>query len=143
MTGSGKRPQHLVLMATIDGQKLSIPFAFDPAKAHEAAVESAKGSVKRMEENYNHEKSELESMEAGAVPVGLTGSAKGFNWTISELAYANEKLYFTAAFGGIKEKNIKKTGMGFWPGDITVDGMRTGLISSDNDELKGGNYTAV
>ena len=136
-------PRQLVLTATIDGQKLSIPFAFDPVKAHEQAVELAKVSVALMEENYNHEKGELESMEASAVPVGLTGSAKGFDWTISELAYANEKLYFTAAFGGVKEKNIKMAGMGFWPCDITVDGMRTGLVSSDNDELKDSNYTAV
>jgi hypothetical protein len=136
-------PRALVLTATIDGQKLSIPFTFDPSKAHEAAIESAKGSVKRMEENYRHEQGELESMEAAAVPVGLAGSAEGYDWTISELSFANEKLYFTAAFGGSKEKNIKKAGMGFWPGDITVDGMRTGLISSDNDELKDGNYTAV
>ena len=136
-------PRQLELKAVIDGQPLSIPFTFDPAKAHEAAVESAKGSVKRMEENYRHEQGELESMEAAAVPVGLAGSAEGYDWKISELACANEKLYFTAAFGGVKEKNIKKAGMGFWPGDITVDGMRTGLISSDNDELKDGNYTAV
>ena len=138
-----EEPRQLVLTTTIDGQKLSIPFTFNPAKAHEAAIESAKGSVKRMEENYRHEQGELESIEAVAVPIGLAGSAEGYDWTISELSFANEKLYFTAAFGGVKEKNIKKAGMGFWLDDVTVDGMRTGLISSDNDELKDGNYTAV
>ncbi len=138
-----EKPKQLVLMATIDGQKLSIPFTFDPAKAHAAAIESAKVSVKLMEENYNHEQSELQTMEAAAVPVGLSGSAKGYDWTISELSFANEKLYFTAAFGGVKEKNIKKAGMAFWLDDVTVDGMKTGLGSSDNDELKEGNYTAV
>lgn len=82
-------------------------------------------------------------MEANAVPVGLTGHAHGYDWAISEMSYANEKLYFTAAFRGIKEKNSKIAGLGFWLADITVDGMMVGGGSSDNDALKDGNYTAV
>ena len=133
----------LELKATIDGQPFSIPFEYDPAKAHEAAVESAKISLKLSEENFNHEKDELESMEESAVPVGLTGSTERYEWAISEMSYANEKLYFTAAFGGVTEKNPKLAGMSFWLGDVTVDGMMVGGGSSDNDALEDGNYTAV
>ena len=135
--------RNLELKAEIDGQQLSIPFTFDPVKAHEKAVELAKVSVALMEENYQHEKGALESMEANAVPVRLTGSAYGYDWAISEMSYAEENLYFTAAFGGVKGKNSKKVGMDFWLDSVTVDGMTTGLVSSDNDELKEGNYTAV
>jgi hypothetical protein len=136
-------PKQLELKATIDGQPLSIPFSFDPAKAHEEAVESAKISMKLVEENYQHEINSLKSMEANAVPVGLTGSAQGFDWAISELSYADEKLYFTAAFGGANEKSAKMASMDFWLGDVTVDGMMVGLGGSDSDALKDGNYTAV
>jgi hypothetical protein len=103
----------------------------------------AKVSLKLGEENYDHEKNELESMGANAVPVGLTGSAEGYDWAISELSYTNDKLYFTAAFGGVKEKNPKVTGLSFWLDDVTVDGMMVGLGGSDSDELKNGNYTAI
>jgi hypothetical protein len=137
------QPKQLELKAVIDGQALSIPFVFDPVKAHEAAVQSAKTSVALMEENYQHEKSELESMEANAVPVGLAGSSHGYDWAIPEMSYASDKLYFTAAFGGVQEKNPKIAGMGFWLSDVTVDGMRAGLGSSGNDELKDGIYTEV
>ena len=135
--------KELKLKAEIDGQALTIPFAFDPVKAHEAAVELAKDSVQQMEENYRHEKGELESMEANAVPVGLSGRAHGFDWAIPEMSYASDRLYFTAAFGGVKEKNPKLAGMGFWLSGVTVDGVRAGLGSSGNDELKDGNYTLV
>jgi len=136
-------PKKLELKAVIDGQALSIPFTFDPAKAHEAAVEMAKISVARTEENYWHEKGALESMEANAVPVGLAGSAQGHDWAISELSYADEKLYFTVAFSGIEEEQPQQVAMGFWLGDVTVDGMKVGLGGSGNDELKDRNYTAV
>jgi hypothetical protein len=138
-----EKPRALILAAMIDGQELSIPFTFDPVKAHEQAVEMAKISLTLGEENYQHEKDSLESMETAAVPVGLTGSAQGHDWTISELSYADEKLYFTVAFGGIQEEQPQQVAMGFWLGDVTVDGMKVGLGGSDNDKLKDKNYTAI
>jgi len=80
------QPRKLELKAVIDGKQLLIPFAFDPAKAHAQAAKSAKESMMLLEENYLHEKDELESMEANAVPVGLTGSAYGYDWAISEMS---------------------------------------------------------
>jgi uncharacterized membrane protein YbaN (DUF454 family) len=136
-------PKALELKATIDGRPFSIPFTFDPAKARENAVEMAQTSVKLMGENYRRDKDALETMEAGAAAVGLTGSAHGYDWAISEMSYANESLYFTAAFGGVEEKNPKLAGMAFWLGDVTVDGMMTSPGGSDNGELTEGNYTAV
>jgi len=136
-------PKRLVLKGTIDGEAFSIPFEYDPMKAHEAAVASARVSLKLVEEKYDRETIELEPVEASAVPVGLTGSDEGCEWAISEMAYANDRLYFTAAFGGVAGQNPKLAGMSFWLGDVTIDGMMAGASDSDNGALKDGNYTTV
>ncbi len=138
-----EQPKQLELKALIGGQQFSIPFAFDPVKARENTVKSAKTSLALIDDNYERKKDALESMQANAIPVGLTGSAYGYDFAISEISYADEKLYFTAAFGGVKEKNPKLVGLSFWLSDVTVDGMMTGGGNSDNAELKDGNYTAV
>ena len=46
-------PKQLEVKAVIDGQPLSIPFTFDPVKAHEQAIEMARVSVALGEENYS------------------------------------------------------------------------------------------
>ncbi len=136
-------PRALELKATIDGQLFSIPFAFDPVKAHENAVEMARTSVKLVDENYEHDKAELETMEAGAAAVGLTGSAEGYDWVISEMSYANENLYFTAAFGAAEGKGSAAGDADFWLADVTVDGMMTGSGSSETTAQAESGYTAL
>ena len=135
----------LVLKVEIDGQALSIPFAFDPIKAREQATEDAKVSVALEENRYAREKDELAAMRENAVPVGLTGSAYGYDWAVSEMSYANDKLYFTTAFGGFKTKNPHEAGaiMGFWLDGPSVDGMWTGPEVAGSESFKDGAYTAV
>jgi len=136
-------PRQLELKAVIDGQPLSIPFAFDPEKAHAEAVASAEESMPLLEEAYRLEKDELESAKANAVPVGLKGRDYGYDWAISEMSCADDKLYFTAAFGVAEGENPESAGTYFWTNDVTVDGMMVGLGSADRDKSENGGYTAV
>ena len=93
------QPRQLEVKAVIDAQPLSIPFTFDPVKVHEQAIEDAKVSVALVEDNFLHEKDELESMEANAVPVGLTGSAHGYDWAISEMSLRQRQAVL---YGGLR-----------------------------------------
>lgn len=135
--------KQLTLSATIDGERLSIPFAYEPEKAHEEAVRMAEISVALGADNYAHEKDELEAMRENAVSLSLTGSAYDTEYAISELSYANGKLYFTAAFSGMTETNPKLVGLSYWIENISVDGMNAAVIGSDNDTYENGQYTAI
>lgn len=133
----------LVLKGNIGGETFSIPFEYDPVKARDAAVESARNSLKLVEEKYDRVKDELESVVVNAAPVGLTGSDEGVEWAISEMAWESDRLYFTAAFGGVPVQDPKLAGMDYWLDDVTVDGMMAGAGNSDNGALKDGSYTTV
>lgn len=135
--------KEVTLKANIDGKEISLPFSFDPAKAHEEAIRMAEISVALGEDNYEHEKDELRAMSENAVPVGLTGEAQGTQYAISEFSHADGKLYFTAAFASIEEKNPKLVGLSYGLNEITVDGMAAAMIGSDNDMLENGQYTAI
>lgn len=138
-------PRELALLATIEGQDVRIPVRFDPVKAHEEAVETAKISVALGEENYQHDKDELDAMRENALPVGLTGSAFDTDYVISEMSYAKGKLFFNVAFSDASpsDESPKMADMFYWMHDVLVDGMRMNGISSNNDQLDVGSYSTV
>ncbi|MEA4897342.1 MAG: hypothetical protein VB067_14140 [Christensenellaceae bacterium] len=136
-------PRQLTLKAMIDEKPVSIPFGYDPVKAHEEAIESAKCSVALMADNYAHEKAALDAMEAGAVPIGLSGSAQGYDWAIPEMSYADEKLSFVMTIHGIQEADAKHTKLRLRFDDITVDGVKTAGIGGGNLRFEDGNISTI
>lgn len=129
-------PKQIEIKAVIDGEALSIPFTFDPVKAHETAIERARLSVKLGEENYEHEKAELNAMRDGAIPVGLTGSAFGVHYTIAEMSMADGKLYFSSTCDGATIKNTKAMPE-YSIEAASVDGMFARSISWNSDVIDG------
>ncbi len=132
-------PRQLTLKATIDAQPISIPFGYDPVKAHEDALKSAEDSVAMMAEHYAHEKAALDAMEAGAVPIGLSGHTPGHDWAISEMSIADEMLYFTITINGVQGIDRPR----LFADEATVDGVRTGLVQGKDALHEGDNYWVI
>lgn len=133
----------LVLKATIDGQQLEIAFEFSPEKAHEQAVADAELSVKLAGENYEHEKDELQAMAANAVPVGLSGSAFGHDYQISEMSFADGMLYLNVAFGNVETEYLTVPKDHYWASVQSVDGMSACMGGASESKVVDGVYTAV
>lgn len=135
-----QRKTDMQIRATVDGRTDTLAFSFDPDQAHELAVQSAKEGA---EIAVNQEKRKLEqyrTLEAAAVPVGISGSALGLDVNISELSVIDDLLSFSYSVSGIKEKNPHK--VDFWIDNLYIDGYLTWNGSGDND-LKDGVLSGV
>lgn len=133
----------LKILADIDGQSLALPFSFDPDKARAQAESDARQSLQLGATRYAEEKDQLSDMATNATSVGLTGSAYGHDWVVSEISYADSSLYFSVTFGGVEETNPNIVGFDYWLEDVSVDGISTGDGGSSNDRLLDQSYSAI
>ncbi len=130
----------LALKATIDGREVAIPFSFDPQKTHKRAMREADISLNS---GGDDQLTEIRMLEANAVPVELTGKEGECDWVISEMAFADDQLSFTAAFYSTGEARANPAAMDYRLEGVTVDGLATGAGGACNESYNGGSYAAI
>jgi hypothetical protein len=135
-----ERKTDMELRATVDGTIYRLRFAFDPAQAHALAVQDAKESAERTETFERDKLDQYRTLEADAVPVGVSGGKRGLSYSIGEISMADGRLNLAYSVKGIKQKNPKT--VDFWLDALYIDGYRT-WAGSDDSDLADGVLTGV
>ncbi len=113
------------LVGSLDGQSFAIPFTFDPALAHAYAVQMAKEDVVISEQMKQEDKEEYQALAQASAPVGLSGSANGYDYTISDIALVDNKLHIGLSAQPASAGKGALDRLDLWIEDTVVDGMST------------------
>ena len=114
------------LRAEINGQQFMIPFAFDPAKAHEVALQRAKENAQFQQEIMAERREEFNGLIENSSGIGIVRHHDGNVITLSEMSYADRFLTFALIVEGDQPEAESK----MWGSQYLMDALRVDGVQS-------------
>ncbi len=113
-----------VLTAEINGEPLRIPFTYDSALAHAAALRSEQARLPMTDAMRGERLQTMEQLAANAVPVGETVVVDGITVTLSELSVVGGEMHFSFMLEDEATKAGLPAEVAYRVSDFLIDGLK-------------------
>lgn len=132
-----------VLTAQINGEALRLPFTYDPARAHAAALAEAQQSLPEADAIRQQELRTLEQLAASAVPIGISKVVDGAHVTLEEMSLVDGKVYLSFIMTNDSGKRAKMAAMDYGPINFRIDGIGGSGFGSEAERRDDGSLLMI